>query len=263
MMVDVVTAILAIVPLLFVEIPQPKRDDLNLPNVNARPSIWADLRAGFQYVWIWPGMMILIAGAMLFKIALTPAFSLLPLLVSKHFNGNATQLSILEAGIGIGIVLGGLLLSVWGGFRRKILTTLMGLSILGLIMFVLGFVPGNLFWLAIGCCFLLGLMIPLVDGPLFAVLQTTVDPQIQGRVFTLIGSLVSITSPFSLVVAGPISDWIGLQVWYIIAGVLVSATGLIFFFIPAIVNIEDHGKEPVKKVAYQPQDKVITLGENP
>jgi DHA3 family macrolide efflux protein-like MFS transporter len=206
--------------------------------------------------------LILIAGAMIFKIALTPAFSLLPLLVSKHFNGDAAQLGLLEAVIGVGIILGGLLLSAWGGFRRKILTTLMGLSILGLGMFVLGFVPENLFWLAIACCFAVGLLVPLVDGPISAILQATVEPHMQGRVFTLIGSLVSLTSPFSLAVAGPISDWIGLQVWYIISGLLVSATGLVFFFIPAIFNIEDHGKETGKKAVYQPPENVIALGEN-
>jgi DHA3 family macrolide efflux protein-like MFS transporter len=73
-----------------------------------------------------------------------------------------------------------------------------------------------------------------------AILQGTVAPEVQGRVFTLFGSLLSITSPFGLAVAGPVSDWLGLQAWYIAAGVLCAAIGLASLFMPALVNIEQN-----------------------
>ena len=236
MLVDVGTAMLAILPLFFVHVPQPKRDDMGAEE----PTIWTDMREGLRYIRGWPGLMALIGAAMIVKIALTPAFSLLPLLVSEHFNGDAAQLSLLEATIGVGIVMGGLILSVWGGFRRKIYTTMMGMVVLGLGFVVLGFTPRNLFLAALVSTFLVGLMIPLIDGPIMAILQGTVAPEMQGRVFTMMGSLLWITSPFSLAVAGPVSDWLGLQVWYITAGVLCGAAGLAGFFIPAIVNIEEN-----------------------
>ena len=236
MLVDVGTAILAIAPLLFVHVPQPKRDDLGVE----KPSIWADMREGLRYIRGWPGLMALIGVAMIIKIALTPAFSLLPLLVSVHFNGGAAQLSLLEAVAGVGIMMGGLLLSMWGGFRRKIYTTMMGMVVLGLSFLVLGLTPGGLFWMALASIFVVGLTIPLIDGPIMAILQGTVAPEIQGRVFTLMGSLLWITSPFSLAVAGPVSDWLGLQVWYVTAGALCGVTGLALFFVPAIVSIEEN-----------------------
>jgi DHA3 family macrolide efflux protein-like MFS transporter len=236
MLVDVGTAILAILPLFFAHVPQPKRDDMGAE----KPTVWADMRDGLRYILSWPGLMALIGAAMIVKIALTPAFSLLPLLVSEHFNGDAVQLSLLEAIAGVGIVVGGLILSVWGGFWRKIYTTMMGVVMLGLGFVVLGFTPGSLFWMALASIFVVGLMIPLVDGPIMAILQGTVAPEVQGRVLTLMGSLLWITSPFSLAVAGPVSDWLGLQVWYITAGVLCGVTGLAGFFIPAIVNIEEN-----------------------
>jgi len=137
-------------------------------------------------------------------------------------------------------VLGGLILSTWGGFRRKIYTTMVGIAILGLSFLVLGLTPGGLFWMALASIFVAGLMIPLIDGPIMAILQRTVAPEIQGRVFTMMGSLLLITSPFSLAVAGPVSDWLGLQVWYVAAGLLCALTGPILFFVPAIVNIEEN-----------------------
>jgi DHA3 family macrolide efflux protein-like MFS transporter len=238
MMVDVGTALLAIVPLFFVHVPQPVRADRADAPETQKPSVWDDLRGGLRYVKGWPGLVVLIGFAMIFKIALTPAFSLVPLLVSQHFEGSAAQLSMMDSVAGIGILLGGLILGVWGGFRRKIHTTLMGMVLFGLSFAVLGITPAGMFWLALAMVLVLGLTIPLIDGPIVAILQGTVAPEMQGRVFTLLSSLVNLTSPFSLAIAGPVTDWLGLQMWYVTAGVLCGAIGAAGFFIPAIVNIE-------------------------
>jgi len=236
MLVDVGTAALAILPLLFVHIPQPRRADVGAE----KPSLWNDMRAGLRYIGDWPGLVALIVSAMILKIALTPAFSLMPLLVSQHFNGDAAKLSVLEVVAGVGIILGGLLLSVWGGFKRKIYTTMTGMVILASSLVVLGLTPASVFELALVSVLGVGLMIPLIDGPIMAILQSTVAPEMQGRVFTLMSSLVWITSPLSLAVAGPVSDMLGLQVWYVLAGVLCGMVGLAGFFVPAIVNIEEN-----------------------
>jgi DHA3 family macrolide efflux protein-like MFS transporter len=51
---------------------------------------------------------------------LTPAFSLLPMVIKSHFKGGATELGWVEGAFGLGIVAGGLLLSIWGGFKRNL-----------------------------------------------------------------------------------------------------------------------------------------------
>ncbi|MGD2143577.1 MAG: MFS transporter [Anaerolineae bacterium] len=236
MLTDVGTALLAVAPLFFVHVPHPQRSGEGRGAV--APGIWGDIHEGLQYIRDWPGLVALIGMAMVVKIALTPAFSLLPLLVREHFNGGAPQLSLVESVAGAGIVTGGLLLGAWGGLRRKIHTTLMGMGALGIGFVVLGFTPGGWLWLGLTSVFVVGLTIPLVDGPILAILQSTVSPEIQGRVFMLMGSLLSLTSPFGLAVAGPVSDWLGLPVWYLAAGVLCGATGLAGFFIPEVVGIE-------------------------
>ena len=245
MLVDVGTALFAVGPLLFIAIPQPVRSQAN---GSKKASIWVDMRDGFRYLWGWSGAMALIGGALIFKVALTPAFSLVPLLVRKHFGGGATQLSLLESVIGVGILLGGLILSTWGGFKRKVYTMLLGLIGVGVGILVLGFTPGNLFFIALGCMFLMGLMIPMTDGPLMAIFQTTVAPEMQGRVFALLGSLISLSSPLGLAIAGPVSDRFGIQVWFVVAGILCIAVGIAGFFIPTILHIEENhtAKEAVE-----------------
>jgi DHA3 family macrolide efflux protein-like MFS transporter len=206
-----------------------------------------DIREGIGYIRGWPGLIYLIAMAMVIKLALTPAFSLIPLLVSDHFDGDVAQLSLIESAVGIGIVLGGLALSAWGGFKRKIYTTMLGLFALGMGLIAIGFTPPPLFWLAVLWTFLVGLTIPMIDGPIMAIMQGTVAPEMQGRVMTLMGSLVWITSPIGLAIAGPVSDWAGLQIWYLLAGLLCVLSTLGGLRLPALIHIEEnHTEVPIE-----------------
>lgn len=249
MMTDVGTAALAIVPLFFVPIPQPRRT-AEEESQSGKQSIWADIRDGLRYGLAWPGLLILTVVAMAFKIVLTPAFSLVPLLVKDHFGGDAAQLGLLEAVIGGGSIAGGLALSMWGGFQKKVYTMALGVVGFSLAFLTWGIIPGDLFWAAVVSGAVIGLMIPLVDGPLMAILQSTVAPEMQGRVFTLFGSLIWITSPLGLAMAGPISDALGLQFWYSAAAVLSFLSGLVFFLIPAARNIEENANgQPVRRPA--------------
>jgi DHA3 family macrolide efflux protein-like MFS transporter len=261
MLTDVGTALLAIIPLLFVGVPRPARSHPG----GTVSSIWSDIREGVQTIRAWPGLVALIASALIVKIALTPAFSLLPLLVRDHFNGDAARLSLLESVAGVGILAGGLVLSVWGGFRRKIYTTMTGMAALGVGFVVLGLTPASMFWMALFSIFVVGFMIPLIDGPIIAILQGTVAPEVQGRVFTLVGSLLSLTSPVGLAVAGPVSDWLGLRVWYLAAGLLAAMGGMAGFFIPALVHVEDNhvesSRDEERGAVVHPAPAIVEVGD--
>jgi len=238
LLIDVGTAMLAVLPLFFVSIPQPSRED---PDTEPT-TLWQELLDGLNYLRSWKGMVILLAFAMLFKLALTPAFSLFPLFVYKHFGGDAADLSKLEALIGIGIVLGGLVMSAWGGFKRRIVTTMSAMNLLGFSLIGMGLLSGEMFGTAAVMAFVLGISIPFVDAPLMAIMQATIAPEKQGRVLSLIGSLLWITSPIGLAISGPIADLFGLSVWYLAAGGLCVLTGLSGFFIPTLMEIEENGR---------------------
>ncbi len=241
--IDLFTAVLAIIPLIFISIPQPERspgDSGGIVEDNLVGSYWADLKAGLNYVWGWPGLVAILIMAMLINLTVNPAFALLPLLVRNYFQGDALDLAWLEAAFGIGMILGGLILGIWGGFRRRIVTTLIGLIISGLAILLLGLTPASVFIMAIAATFITGITIAMVNGPLQAVFQATVDPEMQGRVFTLVASLASAMTPVGLIIAGPLSDRVGVQTWFLIAGVVMLLAGIVGFFIPAIMHIEDN-----------------------
>lgn len=237
--IDVVTALAAIVPLLFIAVPQPETAVDEDGVATAVPTFWADLRAGLRYMAGWPGLIILMTQAMLINLLLTPAFTLLPLLVTEHFEGGVWLLGAVESAFGVGLVLGGLLLSAWGGFERRIYTTLMGLIGLGIGVLIVGLAPPALIWLAVVGMFGIGLMSSITNGPILAIMQTAVVPSMQGRVFTLLGSLSGLMSPLGLVIAGPVADAVGVRSWYLVGGVLTLSMALISFFIPALIHIED------------------------
>jgi len=235
--IDVATAALAIAPLLFIRIPRPEKAE-------GRVSYIAEVREGFRYVWRWKGLLWVIGIAMLINFAVNPAFSLLPLLVRKHFAAGAIELSWLESAFGIGIVAGGIGLSIWGGFKRRIFTSLFGIVGMGVGVLLVGLLPGSGLYYALGALLLVGLMNPLANGPLIALLQSNVDPAMQGRVLALLGSLVTAMSPLSLALAGPIADMIGIQFWYIVGGLTMLVTGIGAFFIPAVIGIEEGRPAP-------------------
>ncbi|HML24053.1 MAG TPA: MFS transporter [Aggregatilinea sp.] len=236
--VDVLTAIPAIGALFFVAIPQPPRAET--PEAGAeKANVWQDLVAGLRYVRAWPALMIVLGMATLINFVFNPASSLTPLLIKNHFNGGAVELGWFESAMGIGVVLGGLALSVWGGFKRKIYTSMLGLIGMGTAAMIIGLTPGSLLALAVAMMFLMGFMNPITNGPLFAAIQSTVAPEMQGRVFTLVIASASAMSPLGLAVAGPVADVIGVRGWYFIAGLVCTGMGVSGYLIPALAHMED------------------------
>jgi DHA3 family macrolide efflux protein-like MFS transporter len=240
MAIDVITAGFAIAPLFFVGIPQPAPRAAVAPGAGGGPSLWHDVREGFLYIWGWPGMFLLLVMAVLINFLIHPGMSLLPLLITKHFRGDALQLGWINSAWGMGLIAGGVLLSVWGGFRTRIFTSLLGLIGMGVGFLLVGLAPPGAFPLALGAMLLAGIMNPLGNGPLSAILQSVVAPDMQGRVFMIVGSFAQLAAPLGLAVAGPVSDAVGVSVWFVIGGVVCMLMALVGRAVPAIVQIEEH-----------------------
>lgn len=259
LLVDVATAIPATLPLLFIKIPQPQRLREMSEGKRIRTTLWHDLVEGFRYIGTWPGMLIIGVVAALLNCLITPAFSLLPLLVSKHFGGGAIQLGVMNSAWGLGMLAGGVVLSIWGGFRKRVATCLLGLTGMGLGFVIVAMSPSNLFWMALAGTAFAGFMAPITNGPLFAVVQSVVEPEMQGRVMSLMNSAATAMSPLGLALAGGLTDALGLQVWYYVAGVAGIVMGLGGFFLQPVMTLESQkrkDREPshVREAAAAQQD---------
>ena len=247
LMVDVATALPAVAVLLIFVIPQPRpaasagaaTASAGAATASARPqNVWQDMREGLQFMRGFRGLLIISCAAMLVNFVLAPTGSLMPLLITKHFKGQVTDLAVIESVFGIAVIIGSLLLSVWGGFKRRIVTCCTGLAGLGIGTALIGLAPSNVFGLALAGMFLMGFMNTFANGSVMAIMQTVVPNHMQGRVMSLLGSAAGLMTPLSLAASGPLSDLLGLQVWYIVGGIGCVLTALLMFASPSVMHIE-------------------------
>ena len=224
--VDIVTAAIAISMLIFfVKVPQPTTKP-KLDKVTPR-SLLADVRDAARYIVTWPGLFLLILMASLLNMFLAPGGNLLPLHVTTFFGKGAQELAWMQVAMGAGGIVGGLLLGVWGGFKRRVWTVLMGILGIGAGMLTFGLIPANRFTWSLVSLGMVGLMASFANGSLGPLLQTKVPPEVQGRVFMLLSSLTLAMMPIGLFLSAPIADNFGTQVSYIVGGAACLVIGLL------------------------------------
>jgi len=253
---DVVTATFAVGPLLFIAIPQPRREAAPVAAGPPSPivTLWRDVVGGLSYIWQWTGLFIVLLMATVLNMTINPGFSLMPILVNRHFLAGALELGWLNSAWGLGIVAGGLTLSVWGGFKRKVDTSILGLFGLGVGVILVGIAPRHGFWLAWVGMLLAGFMNPIVNGPFMAILQSAVAPELQGGVFTAVGSMAGLASPLGIAIAGPVADWAGVQAWFLVGGIVSIVMGGTMRLIPAVMQLEDEADKREKQNGLAPQN---------
>jgi len=244
LLIDIGTAALAVGILLFTSIPQPAQH-LDESGVVRKTTFWQDLREGFTYIVHWPGLMAIILMAVSINFLLAPMNSFMPLMVTRIFSGGALQLGWSDSLFGMGVIIGGIILTTWGGFKKRIVTTLVGIIGIGVAVIIAGSAPANLYPMFLAGFFILGFTEVITNGPLIAILQSNVDPEKQGRVMTLMTSGASAMSPISLLVAAPIADRLGIRVWYIGGGILCVGLAAVAFLIKPLMEIEKNHKTPV------------------
>jgi MFS transporter, DHA3 family, macrolide efflux protein len=232
LMIDVTTASIAIMILLLTKIPQPKKAS------ESAKSLISDIRDGVNYLLHWRGGLYLSLGAVLINLFFVPAISLTAILVQRFFAGEALQYATLESALGIGMVVGGVSLGVWGGFKSKVKTAMIALIIAGLCSLTVGILPSSAFLLAVACFFIIGAMLPMLNGSLFALLQAMIPPDLQGRVFTIVMATSAAMAPLGLAVAGPVSDLFGVQIWFIFGGLVMAGFGTLSYFVPSMRDME-------------------------
>jgi len=233
---DVITAAFAILPLFFVRVPQPTS---KVAGGTGLRSVAQSFVEGLRYAWDRRGLRFLVATAALWALIWQPVLAFLPLLVTDHFGGGALELGWLQSASGIGMIAGGVLLGVWGGFDRRMATSLTGTSVGVLAVFITSLAPPNALWVGITGYTILGVALAMHTSGIRAAQQTVVAPEMQGRFFTLNESIFSAMGPLALIAAAPLADRFGVRpFWFACAaGGLVIV--LIRRFVSAIYYIED------------------------
>lgn len=236
--VDVFTAVIAIGCLLPLAIPQPPRTTLTV-----KPNIIGDMVQSFRYIVSLKGLLFLFVLFSFINFFGAPISSLMPIFVTNHLNGEVLRLGWLQTAFGAGIIAGGLILGVWGGFKRRVFTSFIFLIIGSAATIVFSFIDINTYWLGLAMLALFGITMAFVNGPLNAVLQSVIARDIQGRIFSLLGSISSGMMPLGLAVAGPVADAIGVRTVFLVAGIGPLLLGLMGFASRDLMTMEDRKPE--------------------
>lgn len=214
--IDVLTALLGIVPLLIWTIPQPLRG--GGPTSGARATLWRDMRDGVDLIWSAPGLRRLYALIGVVVLVIMPSFTLVPLLVKLHFGGGATEVGVMEGWSGAGMLVGGVLVAAIAP-RRHVQWILLGFGASCLSIALAALAPSAHFPLAVACWSISGLAYVLGSAPLMALLQTIIPSHLQGRALALLNSVMGLAAPVGLAMIGPVGEAIGMQALFVVVGI--------------------------------------------
>ena len=237
---DVITAIAALLPLVFIPIPQPEATPAQQKGV---AGVLRDLGEGLRYIWDWRGMRWFMITTLLWGVFMTPIFSFQPLLVTEYFRGGPVELGWMSSGFGIGMLVGGALLSAWGGFPRRMATSITGTVVTSLGRLAVALTPPGVWPLAIAGQFIAGLGFSAHTSGMRAAEQAAVAPEMQGRFFAVSHAAFTGLTPISLAIFGPLADVWGVRpFWFLMpaAGLVLAAVRRA---IPGIYHMEDAGAD--------------------
>lgn len=184
----------------------------------------ADIRSGLRYAFKDKSIGRLLVGYGLFIFLCVPAGFMSGLLISRIYGDTYWYLTASELVGFAGMAIGGMIMGVWGGFRSRVKTLVLGLALLGAMTIGLGIAPVFILYLA--AMFLYSLAITAVQTATTTLIQETTDAAMQGRVFGLMGAMYSGFLPLGMVAFGPLADLMPLQWLMIGTGLPLMLLGL-------------------------------------
>jgi len=256
--IDLVTLSIAILTLLLVRVPQPPVSQTGL---ESRGSLWKEMAYGFSFILKRPSLLglqiVFLVGNFFFSIAYT-LFS--PMILARTSN-NALALGSIDSIGAIGGVRGGVVLSAWGGPKRKVHGVLAGWGLSGFCVMLVGLGRGIPVW-TVGV-FLNYFINPFLNGSNQTIWQSKVAPDVQGKVFATRRLIAWLSMPLASLVAGPLADkvmepamltggslvslfgaWVGvgkgagMSLTILFIGVIITLVGFSGYALPILRNAE-------------------------
>ena len=256
--IDVGTFLLAIIILLGVHIPQPARTQ---EGEQAQGNIFKEAIFGFRYIFSRPSLLGLQLVFFFGNLGTGIAFTVLSPMILLRTHDNSVSLGVVLSAGAIGGVVGSVIMSAWGGFKRRVHGVLAGWIVACLFFGLMGVGAGIPFWIATNA--LSGLFTPLINASNQAIWQAKVAPDVQGRVFSARMLIAWLTNPISPLIGGTLADYVlepamrtsngfsslfgwivppgpgaGMALLIIFGSLIGFLAGLIGYFIPAIYHSE-------------------------
>lgn len=217
LLIDIFTAIIAIVLLIFIKIPKH-----NIPKQVEKVSFFTDMVLGIKYCFSNKFIRKILFTYSAFMLLCVPSGFLIGLLIERTFGKGYMYLSIIEMIGFLGMVLGGLVIGIFGGFKNRNKTFFLAILSYAIFSIILGLVTHA--WQFFIFMFFTNFSIPIIQASAMTMLQEHVEPQMQGRVLSLPIIIYTGFIPLGMMVFGPMADILSINNLIIIAGIM-----LLFF----------------------------------
>ena len=191
-----------------------------------KPAYFGDLKEGLKYIRNHGFVLRIVVISALFSIFASPAALLTPLQTARNFGNDVWRLSAIEIAFSAGMALGGILIAVWGGFKNRSSTMALACLLTGLMAAGLGLSPH--FWLYLIIMAGAGITMPVFNTPCIVTVQSTVEPEYMGRVFSVFTMTGSVMMPLGMLIFGPLSDSVNINFLLIGTGAAIALLGIPF-----------------------------------
>ena len=267
--IDIVSFVFAIGALVFVAIPKPKTTEAG---EQGQGSIWKEAAYGFRYILARPSLLGLQIVFLVGNFFVGIAFAILaPMILASTGNNELVFGSVSSAGAAGGVI-GGLVMSAWGGPKKRVHGVLAGWAIssaLGVVLMGLG--RSLPVWAVASFCG--AFFVPIINGSNQSIWQAKVAPDVQGRVFSIRRLIAWFVNPAAMLIAGPLADFVlepamrtngalsdtfgwlvgtgpgaGMALIFIFTGLVAMGVGLGGYLVPVVREAEailpDHDAAP-------------------
>lgn len=231
-LLDIIGAVLACSVVAVLSIPNPP-----ICTGESQNSFFRDMKEGYFELKKNKGLFALLWIGTAYMFFFMPISALYPLMSMGYFRGTPTHASIAEIAFAGGMLAGGILLSVWGGFKNRIFSIGLSVLVMGVSIAISGLLPTNAFFIFVICCTVMGLTSPFY-GVQNALFQEQLPPEYLGRVFSLLGSVMSFAMPLGLLCSGIFAELIGVEKWFLLCGIGIIAVAVLVFVLPVLRNVD-------------------------
>ncbi|MFM8427945.1 MAG: MFS transporter [Chloroflexota bacterium] len=260
LVIDVVTFFLAILALTLVIIPQPEK---TIEGQAGSGSILQEALYGFKYIFARRGLLGLLTFFIVLNFVIGLSGSLFSPFILERTNQSSEILGVVTSANAIGAVVGGLLIGLWGGFKKRMNSIFLGEALTGLFLLVVFGLGRSLpVWII---ALVIGGIFPIfTNGASQAIWQSKVAPDVQGRVFSARRMIAWSVGPITPILAGLLADYVtepamqantwlaqtfgwlvgntsgsGMALQFVLTGIVyIVVAGFTFVFVPHVRNLE-------------------------
>ncbi|NLF80644.1 MAG: MFS transporter [Clostridia bacterium] len=236
---DVGTAAIGVTVLAFLPLAKIEK------TADSFSSIWGELKGGLVYVWRNDCLRFMMIFYAIGFFLVAPASYLTPILVERVYGPEIWRLTANEISWSLGAIFGGVIIAAWGGFKNRIFSMGFSFMFFGITFTALGLMSH--FWIYLAIMLLSGLFLPMFTTAETTLIQEKTDPQMMGRVFSIVNIIITAVMPIAMLVLGPLADVIDVRYIIVISGVMMAATSLYVMLNKKLLALDDTGRPDLRK----------------